>query len=334
MGGGAFCTSGTISELLPLLACPVHHISLTERDGALVCATGCRYDIIDRVPILLPSGTRHSNESWIQESLRLAAEIRAGRQKILTPVPENTVDPHVQQRIADTNSNLYKRLIGRLKSYPIPKFPMACHTAGQVLLDIGCHWGRWSFAAAQAGFRPVGIDISLEGVLAAERIARQLGLPARFVVGDARYLPFRPKAFDAAFSYGVLQHFPKDEVHLILKSLRPVLKSGATSKLHLLNSYGLRSLQVRLSRVFRKRRFFDTSYWSPRELLGELRTVLGPSELEIDGFFTQGRFEDRELFSPFHRGLVDLSKRLTEISIHVPALAHVADNLFVVSRIS
>ena len=86
---------------------------------------------------------------------------------------------------------------------------------GELLLDIGCNWGRWTIAAAQRGYRPIGIDPSFEAIVAARRIARQLGVDdARYVVADARKLPFADGTFDVVFSYGVLQHFSKSDVAL------------------------------------------------------------------------------------------------------------------------
>ena len=45
-------------------------------------------------------------------------------------------------------------------------------------------------SAAKKGYRAVGIDPSLGAVMAARRVARQLGLEIKCIVGDARFLPF------------------------------------------------------------------------------------------------------------------------------------------------
>src|SRR2546421_318531 len=80
-------------------------------------------------------------------------------------------------------------LLGELDSYPIPELRLPAGD-GRRLIDVGCSWGRWSIAAARKGYRVVGIDPSLGAIIAARRVSESLGLPIRYVVGDARYLPF------------------------------------------------------------------------------------------------------------------------------------------------
>ena len=63
---------------------------------------------------------------------------------------------------------------------------------GDLVLDVGCGPGRHSRALAESGIEVVGLDISLDFLLAAG--------PGRWVRGDARRLPFVPKSFDAAIS--------------------------------------------------------------------------------------------------------------------------------------
>ena len=99
------------------------------------------------------------------------------------------IDPVVAYLIAATNGLMYRHLIGRLESYPIPDIDLP-PGEGRTLLDVGCSWGRWSLAAARLGYTVIGIDPSLGAVMAARRVARQLNLAATFLVGDARHLPF------------------------------------------------------------------------------------------------------------------------------------------------
>ena len=51
---------------------------------------------------------------------------------------------------------------------------------------------------------------------------------ARYVVADARRLPFADDTFDVVFSYGVLQHFSKSDVATSVDEIARVVKrSGA-----------------------------------------------------------------------------------------------------------
>jgi 2-polyprenyl-3-methyl-5-hydroxy-6-metoxy-1,4-benzoquinol methylase len=321
-------------DITHLLACPAHRRPLERREQSLLCPAGCTFPIVDGVPFLLRRGIEHTHPRIAARSFEAAEEMATPRRVEGAAPPKARVDSFVQDMVANTNSNLYRRARGRLDAYPIPEFPLAPARSGDRLLDIGCSWGRWCIAAARRGFAPVGIDPSLEAVLAGRRIAEQLGVDAAFVVGDSRFLPFREQVFDAAFSYSVLQHFSREDVLATLRALAPCLKPGAVSKLHLLNRYGLRSVQVQLFRLFREARGFETRYWAPAEMIDAFSSVLGPSSLEIDGFFVQGRYEDRHLFTWRHRLIVELSHILTGAARRLPVLAGAADNLFVVSRVA
>lgn len=320
----------SVPPLFSLLACPVHRTPLEQSvPERLRCPDSCEYPIIEGVPYLIAREQADPADEWVQSSLRYRDDILAGREDPRARDKRvNGVDQHVQVGIESTNSRMYRPAIGKLTAYPIPRLPMAPAHQGARLLDIGCNWGRWCFAAERAGFSPIGIDPSLNAALAATRIARQLGSSARFVVADARHLPFRPGAYDAAWSYSVLQHFAKDDVHAVMRELAGVIKPGGVTKLHLLNRYGLRSLQVQAVRAFRKPFFFQTRYWSPREMLSAAEAAIGPSSLEVDGYFMQGRPEDRHLFNAAGRALVAASEALKRLRL----LDGLADNLFVVSR--
>lgn len=321
-------------ELLhDLLVCPLHRTPLVRRGDALGCAHGCDYPVIDGIPFLLARDSRPTHASIAANSFALAERMLKGGAAAEGNQP-GAVDTIVQELVAATNSILYVPLIGRLNQYPIPQFSMRPERPGALLLDIGCGWGRWCVAAARAGFTSIGIDPSLESVLAARRVAQELGARAHFVVADSRYLPFAKGSFDAAYSYSVLQHFSKEDVRATLQSLAEVLKPGGATKLHLLNRYGLRSVQVQMSRGFRGATGFETRYWSPREMLECFSTLLGPSSLEIDGFFVQARYEDRHLFRLHHRLIVEASHALRAAARVIPMLKTVADNLFVTSRVA
>ena len=322
------------SWYLDHLACPTHGLGLeisASGSPALHCAKGCRFPVIEGVPVMLPNEAFVATHENVVTSLREAADPDAAGIAGNRPPGTDEIDGWVQEMVAHTNSLLYTHLVGRLDRYPIPGISMVPRKKGDTLLDIGCGWGRWSLAAARAGFFPVGVDTQLRAALAATRVAKQLDLPARFVVADSRYLPFREHTFDAAYSYSVLQHFSKEDVVATLKSLKPLMRPGGVSKLHLLNTLGLRSLLVQLRRGFREARAFETRYWFLGEMLRTFERCLGHSRVEIDGFFMQGRIEDRALFRPMHRLIFDTSRALTWLSRYIPPLKHLADNLFVIT---
>ena len=171
------------------------------------------------------------------------------------------------------------------------------HGDGRLFLDISANWGRWSFAAARRGYRVIAVDPSLEAALAGSRIARQLGLPVAFVVGDARCLPFRSATFDFVFSYSVLQHVDKAMVREILRDIARVSRRGAAVRVQMANLFGLRQLSNQASaRALAVARFltrtrqpsygFRVRAWTPGELLRTFSNLVGPSNLTADGFFS------------------------------------------------
>jgi SAM-dependent methyltransferase len=79
--------------------------------------------------------------------------------------------------------------------------------AGLDVLEAGCGMGRHATIACHHGVKTlVGLDLG-SAVEAAFRNTRHL--PAVCIVqGDIYHPPLRPRAFDAAFSLGVLHHLP------------------------------------------------------------------------------------------------------------------------------
>jgi uncharacterized protein YbaR (Trm112 family) len=139
------------ARILDLVVCPRDKLKLDPRDGSLFCANGHEYPVLGGVPILLVSD---SAPTHIEATRSLAA----GRLRELplhgaTPIGL-TVDPWVNEEIAATNGMIYLPVQGKLTEYPIPAIRLP-RGNGQLLLEIGCSWGRWCIAAAQAGYRPV-----------------------------------------------------------------------------------------------------------------------------------------------------------------------------------
>jgi SAM-dependent methyltransferase len=246
------------------------------------------------------------------------------------PVSDTEIDPVVQEVVAATCGRLYRHLVGRLDAYPIPKLPLP-PADGELFLEVGCNWGRWCVAAARSGYRVVGIDPSVKAIAAARRVAQQLEVQATYLVADARRLPFPDASFDVVFSYSVFQHFAKPDALASFDELARVLRPGGLAKIQMANVYGVRSLwnQLRERRFREPRSLFDVRYWSPRELRDELTRRVGPTELQVDGFFTLNpQATDLELLPRRYRLVV----RSTEALRRVGPLRSAADSLYVVSR--
>jgi ubiquinone/menaquinone biosynthesis C-methylase UbiE len=109
---------------------------------------------------------------------------------------------------------------------------------GEVLLDLGCGWGRWTLTAAQHGYRVIGLDWSLGAVMAARRVAEQLGVEASFVVGDVRCLPLADASCDAVFSYSVFQHLSRRDAFEAVDEVARVLRPRGVSRIELASAGG------------------------------------------------------------------------------------------------
>ena len=309
--------------MIDRLACPRDRTALEARGETLVCGEGHEYPYVDGVPVLLVDDELEPTQPgyWSRPE-----QIEAVRKNVPPPVDGDEVDPYVAELIIGTHGNLYRHLARGLGRYPIPHFPLPSG-AGKTLLDIGCNWGRWTIAAARAGYDPIGIDPSFEAIVAAKRIAKQLGTHAHYVVADARRLPFPDGGFDVVFSYGVLQHFSKADVAVSAREIARVLAPDGYSWVQMPNAFGARNLYQLARRRFREGDAFEVRYWTPEQLRRTFEQI-GPTELTTDGFLTLNpQASDLDLLPGHLRVLVRGSELLRKASEKVPALTTVADSV-------
>lgn len=323
-------TGSPASQLWDLLACPRDKQKLQREGEHLVCPGGHRYAIVEGVPILLVSDVEQTHI----EGTRALAIAQSGDASSLNQfnLGPGEIDPFVRNAIGATNGSLYQHLVGRLTEYPIPRLRLPAGE-GRLFLEVGCNWGRWCIAAARSGYQPVGIDPSLRSIRAANRVSRQLGINAFYIVGDSRFLPFPDQSFDQIFSYSVLQHLSKPDALSSLAEIRRVLHSGAGAMIQMPNVYGMRCLYHQIRRGFRQARDFEVRYWTPAELLSAFTQNIGPSELSVDGYFSLNiQPSDLRLLPGRYRAVVHASEALRAISEKIPILAKVADSLYISSR--
>jgi 2-polyprenyl-3-methyl-5-hydroxy-6-metoxy-1,4-benzoquinol methylase len=236
------------------------------------------------------------------------------------------VDEHVRASLIKTHGNLYRGV--RLTRYPIPLFPLPSG-GGRTLLDLGCNWGRWTVAAARAGWRPSGIDRGRKSIRAANRVAEQLGADVEYVLGDVRELPFPDASFDAVFSYSVLQHLAKDDVRAVVGEVRRVLRPGGIVWIEMPNARGLLNLVRQARRGFSAGTGQDVRYWTIPELRAAFG-VIGTVSIAADGFFTiNPQAADLDLLPVRSRAVVRISEAFRRASRHVPVLVQIADSVIV-----
>lgn len=322
------------------LVCPRDQRRLTQSGSHLYCGEH-RYPVVHGVPVMLLDEVPHTldiagrslaaaghdrTSTLFLDTLSLSDDEKQGI--VALAAAGGPIDPVVAHLVAATNGLMYKHLIGRLDRYPIPRLPLP-PGEGRRLLDIGCSWGRWTVAASQAGYEAIGIDPSLGAVLAARRAAAQMGVSSRYLVGDARHLPFPPGTFDTAYSYSVIQHFSRADAVRSVAELGRVLRPGGVAKVQMPTRFGLRCLYHQARRGFREGRGFEVRYWNGGELRRLFTANIGETCLEADCYFGIGlQAADADLLTPRLRRVLRASEWMKARSRQWPALVRVADSVF------
>src|SRR5437762_11840763 len=115
------------SDFPKFLACPVDGTELNALENKFVCEQHHQFSIEDRVPIFTDA-PRREDEPGNLPHCRIETD--------------TAIDRFVNNWIVNTNGNLYWRVRGRLKRYPVPRWPFGT-SKGKVVVDLGCGWGRW-----------------------------------------------------------------------------------------------------------------------------------------------------------------------------------------------
>lgn len=329
------------------LVCPVDRTPLRWDGRWLISPVGRRYPVVGGTPVLLPDAD--PDTLWVMSASRRAADAvaagerpphdlfadtlgltdaeRAGLAEVVGRGHSAANDPVVSYLICATNGIAYRHLVGRLPTIPIPSLRLPPGN-GRLLLDVGCNWGRWTLAAAGRGYQAVGIDPSLGAVKAAERQAARMSLAARFVVGDARRLPFRDGLFDDAFSYSVFQHFSRADAAAAVAEAGRVVRPGGRVTVQMPTVAGLRCLYHQARRRFREPDGFEVRYYT-LPALRRMFAAVGPTRVSVDCYFGIGlQPSDRSLYRPIGRAAVSVSEGLRAVSRLVPPLKLVADSVY------
>jgi dolichol-phosphate mannosyltransferase len=199
---------------------------------------GCR---VREIPIVLPARVYGSSKLTIAEAARTArlllrlsfTELVAPEQyrlprriDALRPVrdpqgwdaywsrPADGVGVAYQAVAALYRRRVIKRQLERaLRRHVAPDAHLLHAACGSGQVDVDLH----------REFRVTAVDVSRPAL---ERYARNNRRAHRLEQASILALPFDDGSFDAAYNLGVLEHFPPDEIHAILRELHRVLKPG------------------------------------------------------------------------------------------------------------
>ena len=106
---------------------------------------------------------------------------------------------------------------------------------GARALDLGCGFGRHTYALARGAVSVVALDAGrdeitgVQGMLGAMALEHEFDptrLLASAIVGDAHHLPFPDATFDHVICSEVLEHIPDDVT--VLRDIVRVLRPGGT----------------------------------------------------------------------------------------------------------
>ncbi|ALV61739.1 Methyltransferase TK2241 [Thermococcus sp. 2319x1] len=174
----------------------------------------------------------------------------------------------------DINSKEYQRRIEELEPYLL----RVMKRKGKVL-DLACGVGGFSFLLEDYGFEVVGVDISEDMIKKAIEYAKEKNSRVKFIVGDARELPFEDETFDYVLFLGnTTVHFLPKELNEVFKEVKRVLKKDG---LFLINFVDMREL---LSRV-QMGTIVGEEYWISRVMVDEgEKTAVIEYESEKDSF--------------------------------------------------
>ena len=332
------------ARLLSLLACPRDHAELRVESDHLCCARGHIYPVVNGVPVFLlaemqqtigiataslSAAASGTGGPLYVETLGLSEQEKRGVERDWTA--KGKIDAAISYLIGATSGWGYVNLIGRVVTYPIPQIPVD-DANGELLLDVGSNWGRWSVSAARKGWRVIGIEPSLGAIMAAQRTFSGAGLDIAWVCGDARFLPFKPDLFRCTFSYSVIQNFSEPAAALAIGEMGRVLRRGGFAKIQMAHKGGLRSTYSRTRPHYAEGGSFRVRYWSLAAMRNAFEKSIGPTRLLPEAFGGLGLLaEDRDYVSAKAKVLIFISTALKRLAAIAPALIRLADSVFVVS---
>ena len=179
---------------------------------------------------------------------------------------------------------------------------------GDRVLEVGSGTGVLGCSFAEAGIEVISIDNDKEVLRLADINCKVMGAEIDFREGDAFKLDFPDDYFAVAWSHGLVEHFPDEDIHQMLREQLRVAKVvvvGVPLKGYNGPNYGnerwmselewlwiLKAYNIAKSETYMEGQMFLASLvkdpkgeyqrlGAPEELRAELKEVLGPTTEEI-----------------------------------------------------
>jgi SAM-dependent methyltransferase/uncharacterized protein YbaR (Trm112 family) len=238
----------------------------------------------------------------------------------------------VQQQIGATNGVHYVDTIGKLQEYPIPEIPVGEGRNNQLLLDIGCGWGRWLVASSRKNFIPVGIDLRLEFCEIARQVVSENGSNAYTVVADLQELPFQDNVFDVVWSFSVIQHTHYNRMISCLREIQRILNTDGYCFLEFPNKNGFRN-RFGPASASNNMEFesWDVRYYTPDEYRNIFLEFFKDFEFSTHSMLgigiLPGDFKYARGFK--NKAIISVSRLFTELSNVIKPLKEYADSIYI-----
>ncbi len=325
-------------NLSNLIKCPNCSNELIFFKEEIIC-NSCeeKYPIIFDVPVLITKKKC--------ESLGLDYYTESFKEKIidLTLFKKNEFGiMALNEILVYTNGILYEK-INKPTKYPIPDIPFERNQSDKnLLIDIGCGWGRWTISAAQKGYNAVGIDKNLIWLIFAKKMAEQLNIKnCNFICCDVLNLPIKDISFDKVYSFSFLQHFSEENLQIILNQIHKIIKPKGVFKTLMVNKYSLRGLyneyKIKNSRIemLQKGRIeeriddnnFNVRYFSIKKINNMFKLNFNLKNFQSYCFFTQAQKEDLSILIFKSKIYIIISLFLTSLFKFIPFSKYISDNL-------
>jgi SAM-dependent methyltransferase len=100
---------------------------------------------------------------------------------------------------------------------------------GKKILEVGCGGGAYMLVLKAMGADVAGQDILEESLAEGRKTFADLGIPARFALGDASKLQFDDEEFDCVISADVYEHISLEVKRRVTAEIYRVLKPGGVA---------------------------------------------------------------------------------------------------------
>ena len=312
-------TDKYIKIINKICSCPICNSKIVASKDKIVC-TSCNahFQVKYGVPILINPNIKESTHHSYKE-------FTIGKNYLAKN--KYNVNKVIANYTASTNGNLYKDK--EIKVIIIPNIDLQITTRKKILLDIGCGWGRWCFAAAKKKYTSIGIDTNLELLIAAKEYAEDNNIDAVFIYADALNLPFKRNIFDIIFSFSVLQHFPKKDFFSVLSKTNKFLKKKGLFRFQIMNFFGIMCLYRNF--IYRKKaqKYFYPEYYSINEITNFSKKYYSKITSENCSFFTQARFTDFSIFTTKEKIIMCFVFLINAFAKILPFMKFFADNIYI-----